>query len=97
MAKKGDYDDSANSRSKRQRDYQAQPEQKKNRAARNKARRAALKDGRVSKGDDKEIDHKTPLSKGGSKHSSNTRVLAKSSNRRAGGKIGGQRKAAKGK
>jgi 5-methylcytosine-specific restriction endonuclease McrA len=97
MAKKGEYDGDANHRSKRQRSYQAQPEQKKNRVARNKARREALRSGKVSKGDNKEIDHKTPLSQGGSKSASNTRVLSKSPNRRAGGKIGGARKAAKGK
>ena len=39
--------------------YHAKPEQKKNRAGRNKARRYALKSGRVNKGDNREIDHKT--------------------------------------
>lgn len=61
--------------------YHATEEQKKNRAARNKARREAIKDGRVKKGDGKELDHKTPLSKGGSRSTSNTRVTTRKANR----------------
>lgn len=61
--------------------YHAQPEQKKNRAARNKARRQAIASGQVHKGDGKDIDHKTPLSKGGSNSKSNRQVLTASSNR----------------
>jgi len=38
--------------------YQGRPTQKKNRAARNKVRRAALRDGTVSKGDNKDIHHR---------------------------------------
>ena len=38
-------------------DYHAKPEQKKRRAARNKARREAMKEGKVHKGDGKELDH----------------------------------------
>ena len=38
---------------------------KKDRAARNQARKVAKREGRVKKGDGKEIDHKKPLSKGG--------------------------------
>ena len=38
--------------------YQSQSTQKKNRAARNKVRRAALRAGRVKKGDGKDIHHK---------------------------------------
>jgi 5-methylcytosine-specific restriction endonuclease McrA len=63
------------------RTYQASEEQKKNRAARNKARAQAMADGRVSKGDGKDIDHKVPLSKGGGNAKSNTRVVSKSANR----------------
>lgn len=37
--------------------YQGTDEQKSRRAARNKARREAMKDGRVKKGDGKELDH----------------------------------------
>jgi hypothetical protein len=61
--------------------YQGKPEQIKNRAKRNKARSEAMKDGRVKKGDGKDVDHKKPLSKGGSNHKSNTRVVSKSTNR----------------
>jgi 5-methylcytosine-specific restriction endonuclease McrA len=60
--------------------YKAQPEQIKLRVARNKARRQAIKDGRVSKGDGKEIDHVIPLSKGGSNTKANTRIRTKSQN-----------------
>lgn len=77
--------------SKRKRAYNARPEQKKNRAARNKARRQAIKDGRVRKGDGKDVDHKKPLANGGSKSKSNTRVKSASANRKAGGRIGGKR------
>ena len=61
--------------------YHSKPEQKKNRAKRNQARAEAMRDGRASKGDGKDVDHKKPLSKGGSNHKSNTRVVNKSTNR----------------
>jgi hypothetical protein len=63
------------------RTYQATEEQKTNRAARNKARAQAIADGRAKKGDGKDIDHKIPLSKGGSNAKSNTRVMSRSKNR----------------
>ncbi len=61
--------------------YHSKPKQKINRAKRNAARAEAMKDGRVSKGDGKDVDHKKPLIKGGSNHKSNTRVVSKSTNR----------------
>lgn len=61
--------------------YQSSPEQKRNRAKRNKARAEAIKDGRVKRGDKKDIDHKKPLSKGGSNKKSNTRVVSRKTNR----------------
>ena len=61
-------------------EYKAKPDQIAKRVARNKARREAIKDGRVSKGDGKEIDHIIPLSKGGSNDKSNTRIRTKSQN-----------------
>lgn len=97
MARKGEFKKNANARSVRQREYQSSREQKENRAARNQARKEAMRDGKVRKGDGKHIDHKTPLARGGSKSKSNTRVLSASANHRAGGKIGGYRKATKGK
>jgi hypothetical protein len=64
----------------------ASAKQKKQRAARNKARAEAVKSGKVRKGDGKDIDHKIPLNKGGSKSKSNTRVQSASKNRSNGGK-----------
>jgi len=61
------------------------PAEKKKRAARNKARNAAKKSGKNISG--KDVDHKRPLSKGGSTRTSNTRVRSRSSNRSAGGKM----------
>ena len=44
------------------------------RVARNKARRMLIREGLVKKGDGKHVDHKVPLSKGGSNKRSNLRV-----------------------
>ena len=74
------------------RSYQATTEQKKNRAKRNNARRAAEREGRVSKGDGKDIDHKRPLSKGGSNAKSNQRVTSRKANRGHGMGRAGSRK-----
>lgn len=68
------------------------PAEKKKRAARNKARNAAIKKGTAKKGDGKDVDHKKPLSKGGSKKLSNTRVRSRKANRAAGGKMGKKKK-----
>ena len=72
--------------------YQGSAKAKKERAARNKARAAALKSGKVKKGDGKDIDHKKPLSQGGSKKLSNTRVLTAKSNRKKWAAIANKRK-----
>lgn len=61
--------------------YDSKLSVKKDRAARNKARRQLMAEGKVAKGDGKEVDHKKPLSKGGSKARSNLRVRSASSNR----------------
>ncbi len=50
-------------------------------AKRKKLRRAMEKEGRVRKGDGKDVDHKKPLSKGGSNSKSNARVVSASDNR----------------
>ena len=70
------------------RDYKKQYEKydgkssvKKDRAMRNKARRMLEREGKVSKGDGKDVDHKKPLSKGGSVKRSNLRVTSKRSNK----------------
>ncbi len=72
--------------------YNAKPEQKKNRAKRNSARAEAIKDGRVKKGDNKDIDHKKKLANGGSNSKSNTRVRSASANRADNLKRGGRKK-----
>ena len=61
--------------------YQGKPEQIKNRAKRNAARAALTKAGRVHKGDGKDVDHKKPLSKGGSASVKNLRVKSVHANR----------------
>ena len=61
--------------------YHGKPEQKANRAKRNKARAEMQEAGRVSKGDGMDVDHKTPLSKGGSTSKANLAVKSKHANR----------------
>lgn len=63
------------------RTYHAKPEQKKNRAKRNAARRELAAEGRVHKGDGLDVDHKKPLRSGGSNSKSNLRVTSVSKNR----------------
>lgn len=59
--------------------FQSSAKAKAERAARNSARRAAIKSGRVHKGDGKEIDHKNsnPMDN----RASNLRVVSRSTNR----------------
>ncbi len=59
--------------------YQGKPEQIKNRAARNKARRLMEAKGRVRKGDGKDVDHKDMNPRNNSL--SNLRIQTKSKNR----------------
>lgn len=59
-------------------DFHGKPEQIKQRAARNKARRVKG----LKKGDKREVDHKRPLSKGGSNSKKNLRVTTRKVNRR---------------
>ncbi len=61
--------------------YTSRPEVIRKRVEQNKARRMMEKEGKVSKGDGKDVDHKTPLSKGGKTTRSNLRVVSRSSNR----------------
>jgi hypothetical protein len=61
--------------------YHAKPEQKKRRAERNKARRKAIKAGRVAKGDGKEVDH-VGSNRTGSLDGVPTRVVPKRVNRK---------------
>ena len=57
--------------------YHGKPAQISNRAARNSARSAKG----LKKGDSREVDHKIPLSKGGSVSLKNVRVVKSSVNR----------------
>ena len=60
--------------------YEASPEQKKNRAARNAARAKLMKEGKVHKGDGKDVSHKVAFDKGGS-NKQGVRVESASKNR----------------
>jgi hypothetical protein len=66
---------------KEYRNYHGKPKQRKERAARTRARELMKKKGRVRKGDGKDIDHKKPLRSGGSNGINNLRVREKSDNR----------------
>lgn len=61
--------------------YQGTPEQIKKRAMRNAARAEMEKRGVVRKGDGKDVDHKTPIAKGGGNGVGNLRAVPKSQNR----------------
>lgn len=61
--------------------YHSKPEQKHNRALRNAARREMEREGKVHKGDGKDVDHRKPLDSGGSNSAANLRVLSKAKNR----------------
>jgi hypothetical protein len=91
MAKKGQFKKDAKPDSIRQRKYNSQEEQKKNRVARNAARRDANRKGKTHKGDGKDVDHKRQLGQGGSRSKSNTRVTSVKANRSRGGRLGGSR------
>lgn len=60
--------------------YHGRPEQRRRRAARNRARRKLG----LRKGDPREADHKRPLSKGGTNARRNLRAVSRSTNRRKG-------------
>jgi len=60
--------------------YQGTPEQIKNRTTRNKARATAVKAGKATKGDGKDVAHIKAIDKGGT-NGDGTRVESKSVNR----------------
>jgi hypothetical protein len=61
--------------------YAQKPDVIKKRAERNKARAIMERAGLVHKGDGKDVDHKTPVSKGGKTVRGNLRVKSASANR----------------
>lgn len=73
MTRQRDYD-------KEYRDHGGTEEQKRRRAARNKARRHLEREGRVHRGDGKEVDHKDFNPENNSP--SNIRVVDRETNRR---------------
>jgi len=64
-----------------QRVYNASPEATAKRVKNNEARQSALKSGKARVGDGTDVDHKKPLSKGGSNSASNLRVVPAGTNR----------------
>ena len=68
--------------------YHGKPAQKKERAERNGARREMVAAGKVSKGDGKDVGHKTPIRKGGTNAKGTLAVQTEKFNRgwRGGGK-----------
>ena len=62
--------------------FHGKPNQVKNRAKRNTARRVSG----LKKGDKREADHIKPLSKGGSNLKKNIRIVSRTTNRKKGNK-----------
>lgn len=67
---------------KEYRDYHSKPEQRNNRSKRNQARKKMG----LKVGDKREVDHKVPLSKGGSNRKNNLRAVSRTTNRKKGNK-----------
>lgn len=61
--------------------YNSKPEQIKARSERTTARRQSNAAGTTSKGDGTNLDHRVPLSKGGSSEKSNLRVVSEAKNK----------------
>ena len=61
--------------------FHGKPQERRRRSLRVLARREMEKRGRVSKGDGKDVDHRKPLSKGGTNAISNLKIVNRSSNR----------------
>ena len=95
MAGDGKKSATATKRSKQQRAYNSTPKAKKERAMRNQARREAIKKGRVSKGDGKDIDHKKPVRNGGTNSKGNTRVRPSKANKADNGSYKGMKRKGK--
>ena len=61
--------------------FNARPEEVAKRVKRNQARAKMEAAGKVSKGDGRDVDHKTPLKRGGGNGTSNLSVKSKTENR----------------
>ena len=61
--------------------YHSSRKAKTERNMRNQARRRMKRAGRVRKGDGLEVDHKVPISKGGSNKPANLRIVSRKTNR----------------
>lgn len=93
MPKKGEYKKGAKPDSVRQRAYNSSPEQKKRRAQRNGARREMEREGKVSKGDGKDVDHVKHKARGKLNNSKgNLKVVDRSKNRAKNLGTGGRKK-----
>ena len=98
MAKRGEYKKNAKPASVAKRKYNQQPEQKARRAQRNAARREMEKEGKVRKGDGKDVDHVKHKASGKLDNSkSNLRVMDRSKNRAKNLGTGGRPKGSKSK
>lgn len=98
MAKRGEYKKGAKPASVAKRKYNQQPEQKARRAQRNAARREMEREGKVSKGDGKDVDHKKHKARGKLDNSKgNLRVMDRSKNRAKNLGTGGRPKGSKSK
>ena len=85
MAEKGEKRDPTSHRTPTQqkrhtREYNGRPDQVARRSKQNQAQRMLEKEGKVSKGDGKHVDHRTPLDKGGTNARSNLRVTSAKQN-----------------
>jgi len=80
MAKKGQFKKNAKPRSIQQRKFNSALRHKKNTAIRNAARRNSG----LKVGDKREVDHKKPLSRGGSNKKNNLRIVSRTTNRKKG-------------
>ena len=98
MAKRGEYKKNAKPASVAKRKYNQQPEQKARRAQRNAARREMEREGKVRKGDNKDVDHVKHKARGKLDNSKgNLRVMDKSKNRAKNLGTGGRPKGSKSK
>lgn len=76
----------------RDRDYTKErlaesPKRRKLRAIRNNARREAIREGKAKVGDGTVVNHKKPLSKGGSNAKSNREMQSRKASNKEGGRL----------